>query len=230
MKGKRFRRHFLTGILVLTPALVSTLLITYIFNRIDNVLSPLIFEILERYAPDIRVPTFVVSVVSVLLIGLGIFFVGVLTENYIGKKVIDLADRALSRTPLIRGIYTAVKQFLDAFRIGSDKRFHKVVAVEYPRTDMWVLGFLTSDVGARLRDAITGKGPKLMNIFIPTTPNPTSGYLIMVDESQVRELPLTIEQAIKYIVSAGVLQNEDSALAKKLGAAIRDKRESLPES
>ncbi len=217
MKGKRFRRHFLTGILVLTPALVSFLLITYIFNRIDNVLSPLILEILDRYAPDIHVPAVIVSIVSVLLIALGIFFVGVLTENYVGRKVIDLADRLLSRTPLVRGIYTAVKQFLDAFRIGSDKRFHKVVAVEYPRTDMWVIGFLTSDVGTRLKESITDKGPKLMNIFIPTTPNPTSGYLIMVDESQVRDLPLTIEQAIKYIVSAGVLQNEDSALARKLG-------------
>ncbi len=225
MKGKRLRRHFLTGILVLTPALVSILLIMYIFNRIDNVLSPLILELLERYAPDTHVPTVIVSIVSVLLIALGILFVGVLTENYIGRKLIDLADRLLSRTPLVRGIYTAVKQFLDAFRIGSDTRFHKVVAVEYPRTDMWVIGFLTSDVGTRLKSAITEEGPKLMNIFIPTTPNPTSGYLIMVDQSQVRDLPLTIEQAIKYIVSAGVLQNEDSALARKLGADVQVKSE-----
>ena len=145
MKGRKVRRIFLTGIVVVTPALVSVLLISYIFGKMDNVLSPVILELLNRYAPEIQVPGIAVSIVSILLIATGIFFVGLLTENYIGKRLIGLFDSLLSRTPLVRGIYTAVKQFLEAFRMTSDRRFHKVVAVEYPRKGMWVIGFC--DVG-----------------------------------------------------------------------------------
>ena len=210
MKARKLRRIFLTGILVVTPALVSILMILYIFDKIDNVLSPVIMGLLDRYAPDVDVPGIAVSIVSILLIGSGIFFIGLLTENYIGKRLISFFDSLLSRTPLVRGIYTAVKQFLDAFRISSDQRFHKVVAVEYPRKGMWVIGFVTSDVRPRLKTAFATPSDNMLNVFIPTTPNPTSGYLVMIDESETRELPMTIEQAIKYIVSAGVIQNENT--------------------
>lgn len=208
MKGRKLRRIFLTGIIVVTPALVSVLLISYMFDKMDNVLNPVIVGLLKRYAPEIQVPGIAISIVSILLIASGIFFVGLLTENYIGKRLIGLFDSLLSRTPLVRGIYTAVKQFLEAFRITSNGRFHKVVAVEYPRTGMWVIGFVTSDVRPRLREAFSPESANLLNIFIPTTPNPTSGYLVMVEANQARELPITIEQAVKYIVSAGVIQNE----------------------
>lgn len=212
MKARKLRRLFFTGIVVVTPALVSVLLIKYIFDKIDNVLSPVILGLLNRYAPDAYVPTIAVSIVSILLIGFGIFFVGLLTENYIGKRLISFFDSLLSRTPLVRGIYTAVKQFLDAFRLTGDAHFKRVVAVEYPRKGMWVIGFVTSDVGPRVKGAFVGESQRLLNVFIPTTPNPTSGYLVMVDNSELRELAMSIEHAVKYIVSAGVIQNENATV------------------
>ena len=212
MKARKLRRLFFTGIVVVTPALVSILLIKYIFDKIDNVLSPVIMGLLNRYAPEASVPTIAVSIVSILLIAFGIFFVGLLTENYIGKRLLSFFDSLMSRTPLVRGIYTAVKQFLDAFRLTSDRHFKRVVAVEYPRKGMWVIGFVTADVGPRVKGAFVGESQRLLNVFIPTTPNPTSGYLVMVDGSELRELSMSIEHAVKYIVSAGVIQNESATV------------------
>ena len=108
MKARKLRRLFFTGIVVVTPALVSILLIKYIFDKIDNVLSPVIMGLLNRYAPEASVPTIAVSIVSILLIAFGIFFVGLLTENFIGKRLLSFFDSLMSRTPLVRGIYTAV--------------------------------------------------------------------------------------------------------------------------
>ena len=125
------------------------------------------------------------------------------------RKVISLLDTLLSKTPIVKGIYLAVKQFLDAFKISNSKRFHKVVALEYPKDDMWIIGFVTSDVGLEKTLAITGNKELLISIFIPTTPNPTSGYLVMVSPEKVRELDMTIEQGIKFVVSAGVVQHDE---------------------
>lgn len=218
MQIRQIRRIFLTGIAVMTPALVSFLIIVYIFNKIDDILSPMVTRALTRYVPELHVPGFVVSFLSIVVIAAVIFFVGLLTQNYIGNRLLQFVDRILSRTPLVRGIYTAVKQFLDAFRFPGREKFHKVVALEYPRKGMWAIGFLTSDVRPAIRKAIGDRSDRMVNVFIPTTPNPTSGYVVLVPCDQVWELDLTIEQAIKYVVSAGVIQNESADSNQPAGA------------
>ncbi len=208
MKRRKLKTIFITGILVITPALVSLLVIYYIFNKIDGILSPVITHALTLYAPEITIPTPVISIVSIFLILLLIFIVGLLAGNYIGRKVFSLLDTLMSKTPIVKGVYTAVKQFMNAFKISDSKRFHKVVALEYPKDGMWVIGFVTSDVGPSKTHAIFGARKPLINVFIPTTPNPTSGYLVMVAPEKVRELDITIEQGIKFVVSAGVIQHD----------------------
>ncbi len=208
MKRRKLKTIFFTGILVITPALVSILVIYYIFDKIDGILSPVIHRSLAQYAPEIAIPGPLISIVSVLLILTLIFVVGLLAGNYIGRKVFSLLDTLLSKTPIVKGVYLAVKQFLDAFKISNSKRFRKVVALEYPKDDMWVIGFVTSDVGPEKTIAITGNKEHLISVFIPTTPNPTSGYLIMVAPEKLRELDMTMEQGIKFVVSAGVVQHE----------------------
>jgi len=208
MKRRKLKTTFFTGILVITPALVSLLVIYYIFDKIDGILSPVIHRSLALYAPEISIPAPLISIVSVLLIVLLIFIVGLLAGNYIGKKVFSLLDTLLSRTPIVKGVYLAVKQFMNAFKISNSERFHKVVALEYPKDGMWVIGFVTSDVGPSKTSVITQNKEPLLNIFIPTTPNPTSGYLVMVSPEKVRELNMTIEQGIKFVVSAGVVQHD----------------------
>ena len=209
MGHRKLKTIFFTGILVITPALVSLLVIYYIFDKIDGILSPVIHRALLIYAPELSVPSPLISIVSVLLILLIIFFVGLLAGNYIGKKMFSLLDVLLSRTPIVKGVYLAVKQFMNAFKISSSERFHKVVALEYPKDGMWVVGFVTSDVGTAKVKAIFGDtGGDLINVFIPTTPNPTSGYLVMVSPEKIRELDMTIEQGVKFVVSAGVVQHD----------------------
>jgi len=208
MKRRKLQTIFFTGILVITPALVSLLVIYYIFDKIDGILSPVIHRSLALYAPEIAIPTPVISIVSVLLIVLLIFIVGLLAGNYIGKKVFSLLDTLMSKTPVVKGVYLAVKQFMDAFKLSNSERFSKVVALEYPKNDMWVIGFVTSDVGPSKTAAISESQGPMINVFIPTTPNPTSGYLVMVSPDKVRELNITIEQGIKFVVSAGVIQHD----------------------
>lgn len=209
MKRRKLKTIFFTGILVITPALVSILVIYYIFDKMDGILSPVIHRSLAQYAPQISIPSPLISIVSVLLILIMIFIVGLLAGNYLGRKVFSLLDTLLSKTPIVKGVYLAVKQFLDAFKISNSKRFHKVVALEYPKDDMWVIGFVTSDVGLEKTIAITGNKERLISVFIPTTPNPTSGYLVMVSPEKVRKMDMTIEQGIKFVVSAGVVQHDE---------------------
>ncbi|NOZ12792.1 MAG: DUF502 domain-containing protein [Acidobacteria bacterium] len=209
MKHRRkLKTIFFTGILVITPALVSLLVIYYIFDKIDGILSPIIHRSLALYAPELSIPGPLISIVSVFLIVLIIFIVGLFAGNYIGKKVFSLLDALLSKTPIVKGVYLAVKQFMNAFKISSSERFHKVVALEYPKDGMWVIGFVTSDVGPSKTSVITQNKEPLLNVFIPTTPNPTSGYLVMVSPEKVRELDMTIEQGVKFVVSAGVVQHD----------------------
>lgn len=221
MKSKKLRTIFLTGIIVITPATVTFLVIYYVFSKIDTSLSPLLLKLLSTYAPALHVPPFLVSIVSVILVVAIVFFVGLLTGNYVGNYLLRLIDKIFSKTPVVRGVYTAVKQFLDAFQLSNSQRFHKVVALEYPKADMWVIGFVTSDTNRKTSEAVLGESEKLINVFIPTTPNPTSGYLVMVEQGKLKELSMTIEEAIKYIVSAGVLQNNPTGFEQKTDKRLK---------
>lgn len=205
---KKLRTRFLTGLLVITPAFVSFFIIVYIFEKINKLLSPILIKLLESYFVNLKIPSVVVGILSIFLLVISIISIGFLAENYIGNKFFSWFDKIMSRTPLIRGIYSAVKQFLEAFKINSIDKFEKVVALEYPKNDMWVIGFVTSTVHNSLSKQIIEN--ELINVFIPTTPNPTSGYLVMVERKKVKPLNLPIDYAVKYVVSAGVLQDKNN--------------------
>ncbi len=206
MKFKGLKAKFLTGILVITPAFVSIFIIVFIFNKIDKLISPFIVKLFQKYFLNVELPHFVITFLSLLFLFILILFVGIVAENFIGKRILKIIDRLFSSTPLIKGIYVALKQLLDAFRLTNSKKFNKVVFVEYPKKDMWVIGFTTAPLCKELSQYFSKK--KMVNVFIPTTPNPTSGYLIVVKAESIIETSLTIEDAIKYVVSGGVIQPE----------------------
>lgn len=206
MKLKGLKAKFITGILVITPAFLSIFIIVFIFNKIDNLISPLIVKLFQRYFFNIKLPHFAITFLSLLFLFVLILFVGVVAENFVGKRILKFVDRLLSSTPLIKGIYVALKQLLDAFRLTNSKKFNKVVFVEYPKEGMWVIGFTTAPLCDELSEYFTES--KMVNIFIPTTPNPTSGYLVVVNSKNVVETSLSIEEAVKYVVSGGVIQPE----------------------
>ncbi len=134
-----------------------------------------------------------------------ILIVGVLTRLYIGRFLVNLGDKIISKIPLGRGIYNAIKKFMSAIFTDREEKFRSVVAVEYPRRDCWVIGFVTSDAPSEFQ-AQTEE--HLVNVFVPTTPNPTSGFLIMVPREEIRKLSMDIDEAFKLLISGGIIQDE----------------------
>lgn len=187
---KYIRRRFLAGVLILTPLVVTGWIFWKIFSSVDNILAPL----QERY-PIIDWPGvgFVVVVVIVLLIGI---FAG----NFIGRRIISQGERLVYNLPLIRRVYTAVKELSEVFLSDRTTVFREVVLIRYPHKDSFAMAFVTRE-GTGFFNNLTGK--KLLNVFVPTTPNPTSGFLLLVPEEDVIRVPVEVEEGLKMVISGG---------------------------
>jgi uncharacterized membrane protein len=159
------------------------------------------------------------SLVALVLAVILISVAGVLARYYIGKKIIDWTDRVLMRVPLLNKFYGAIKQVNDAFA-GNRHSFKTVVLVEFPGPANYSVGFITSEQQGEIQQKT---GRKLISVFVPTTPNPTSGFLIMVPEEKLTKLDMSVTDAIKYIVSLGAISQEyPTTTAGKRGLKIED--------
>jgi uncharacterized membrane protein len=205
----RWRSSFLTGLAVTLPALLTLAAVKWLIGTISSVTDVLLFFLPRGlthedmvYPHDGKGPMYWYwSLVALALAVVLISVVGVLARYYIGKKIIDWTDRVLMRVPFLNKIYGAIKQVNDAFS-GNKHSFKTVVLVEFPREGMYSIGFLTSEQ----RDEVQQKTrEKVVCVFVPTTPNPTSGFLILVPEDKVIKLEMSVAEGIKYIVSLGSL-------------------------
>lgn len=187
---KYLRRRFLAGVLILTPLVVTAWIFWKIFSSVDNILAPL----QERY-PIIDWPGvgFVVVLVIVLL-------TGVFAGNFIGRRVIAQGERVVYNLPLIRRVYTAVKEISEVFLADRTTVFREVVLIRYPHKDSYALAFVTRE-GTNFFNHLTGK--TLLNVFVPTTPNPTSGFLLLVPQDEVIRVPIQVEEGLKMVISGG---------------------------
>ncbi len=208
----RWRSSFLTGLAVTFPALLTLAAVKWLVGTISSVTDLLLFFLPRKltheglvYPNDGMGPMFWYwSLVALVLAVVLISVAGVLARYYIGKKIIDWTDRILMRVPLLNKFYGAIKQVNDAFA-GNRHSFKTVVLVEFPREGMHSIGFLTSEQ----HDEVQQKTPeKVVCVFVPTTPNPTSGFLILVPEEKVTKLDMSVTDAIKYIVSLGSVSPE----------------------
>ncbi|MFH1844685.1 MAG: DUF502 domain-containing protein [bacterium] len=184
------RRHFLTGLLAVTPLAVTLWILWRFYLLVDHTVRPWLEKI---PALSDTYPDFFLTLIGLAAFLLLITLVGIFTRNLIGMALFGLVERGLNRIPIIKGIFAAIKQISEVFLQDKRTAFKKVVMFEYPRRGIYSLGFVTND------------DPKLalVNIFLPTTPNPTSGFLLMVPRDEARVLPLTIEEGIKLIISGG---------------------------
>ena len=208
----RWRSSFLTGLAVTLPALLTLAAVKWLIGTISSVTDVLLFFLPRSltheglvYPHDGKGPMFWYwSLMALVLAVVLISAVGVLARYYIGKKIIDWTDRVLRRVPFLNKIYGAIKQVNDAFS-GNKHSFKTVVLVEFPREGIYSIGFLTSEQ----RDEVQQKTrEKVVCVFVPTTPNPTSGFLILVPEDKVTKLDMSVADGIKYIVSLGSLSPE----------------------
>jgi len=207
-----WRSSFLTGLAVTLPALLTLAAVKWLIGTISSMTDLLLFFLPRSLtheslvnANDGKGPMYwywslEAFILAVVLISL----VGVLARNYIGKKIIDWTDRVLMRVPFLNKIYSAIKQVNDAFA-GNKHSFKTVVLVEFPREGIHSIGFITSEQRDEVQQKIR---EKVVCVFVPTTPNPTSGFLILVPEDKVTKLDMSVADAIKYIVSLGSLSPE----------------------
>jgi uncharacterized membrane protein len=185
----RVRRHLTAGLLVLVPLVITAAVIRFVFNVIDGASQPLTERLVGRAIPGLGL---------VLTIAV-IWLTGVLSSNLIGKKFLELFGRLLENLPLVKTVYTASKQLVEAVSPGGRRAFQRVVLVEFPQKGTFALGFVTGN-GLGSLDAST------LSIYVPTALNPTSGFLIFAKESDILDPRLTVEEAIKLVVSGGVVR------------------------
>ena len=197
----RIRRTFLTGLFVSMPLVITFIVFKFVFETLDNLLGPLVSLIIRKGGaplPDgVIIPG--VGVVTTIII---IFIIGLVTTNYLGRKLWNFAEKIFTAIPFIRPVYTATKQVIETFSAGGGQAFRKVVLVQYPRKGIYSLGFLT---GITSGEAADKSGKAMKNVFIPTTPNPTSGFLLLFPEEDVIELDMAVEDGVKMIVSCGLV-------------------------
>ncbi len=203
----RWRACFFTGFVVTLPALLTLAAVKWLIGTISSITDLLLFFLPRTLTHESLVnpndgkgPMFWYwSLVALMLAVVLISMAGVLARYYIGKKMIDWTDRVLMQVPLLNKFYGAIKQINDAFA-GNKHSFKTVVLVQFPREGVHSVGFITSEqhdeVQARIKE-------KVVCVFVPTTPNPTSGFLILVPEAQIIKLEMSVPDAIKYIVSLG---------------------------
>ena len=199
----RWQTNFVAGLIVIMPAVISIAVVVWLFGTIANITDLLLFflpqEITHRNngnGPMYWYWSAIAFMLAIFLIGV----LGRLARNYIGKKMIDLVENALLRVPLLNKIYSTIKQVNEAFSVGKKSAFQTVVLIQFPSKGIYSLGFITSDQNNEVQ-AKTNE--KIVCIFVPTTPNPTSGWLVLVPEKDVTKLEMSVADAIKFIISLG---------------------------
>ena len=190
--GRKLRTQFLAGILVIVPIGATALILVWIFRSIDNILQPVLTSLLGRHITGIGFGVLIVL----------IYLAGVITSSVLGGRILRFGESLLRRVPLVRYLYNGIKQILESFSAPGKTGFMHVVLAEFPRKGMRTIGFITNET-------VDQSGKKLLNVFIPTAPNPTSGFLQIVREGEVIRTDISVENAIKMIVSAGRIVPEE---------------------
>ena len=189
---KWLRRSFFTGLLITLPTLLTGWILYRFFRFVDGILRPIV----ARY-PFLDIPG--LGFASVFII---ILVAGIVAGNYLGRKLVGWVDESVERIPMVRGLYLTIKQLSEFFLKQDTTVFRRVVVVQYPRQGMYSIAFVTSSWSFRGPD---GVAEMFVNLFIPTTPNPTSGFFVMAPESELIDVDLSIEEGLKMAISGGAI-------------------------
>ncbi len=195
---KSIRSYLFAGLVVWLPILVTLIVLRFIIDLFDHSIALLPIAYQPKQWLGYNIPG------SGLLLSLVVlFFTGVAATNFLGQRIVAWSEAILDHIPLVRSIYPATKQMIQTVFSSNSQAFRKVLLIEYPRKGLWSIGFQTSAVRAEISQAA---GTEMLCIFVPTTPNPTGGFLVMVPRDEVVELSMSVDDAFKLIVSLGVMQ------------------------
>ncbi|MCC7167246.1 MAG: DUF502 domain-containing protein [Rhodospirillales bacterium] len=195
----RLRAYFLAGILVTAPVGLTVYLAWKVIQAIDEMVRSILpASRLREFSLDLAIPGMGLAVALV-----GLTLIGFLTANFLGRSLVRFSDAILARMPVIRGLHGAIKQILETVLAKKSQAFREVVLIEYPRPGIWTLAFLTSPPPGEIVRATAEA--ELAAVFVPTTPNPTSGFLLFLPRTAIRPMAMTVEDGLKYVVSGGLV-------------------------
>lgn len=206
------RRWLLAGLLVLVPLAITLWVLNWIVGTLDQTL--LILP--AAWQPDsligVHIPGF--GVVLMLLI---VLFMGAIASNFLGKKLVSWGNALLSRIPIVRSIYSSVKQVSDTIFAENGNAFRKALLVQWPREGVWTIGFLTGAPGGDVVNHLPGD---YVSVYVPTTPNPTGGYFVMLKKTDCIELQMSVDEALTYVISMGVVVPRKPAAPTALSSSL----------
>lgn len=206
------RKAFFTGLFVCLPVTLTAYIIVWLVNAMASPARGILKAFLDLCGMNIPQgdPVFNggVTVVAAVCVALFLVLIGLISRYVFGKWFLNSLDRFLQRVPMVRPVYISIKQIIDTFSVGKKQTFSQVVLVEFPRRESWTLAFITHEKTTQLC-TLTGK--KLVHVFVPTTPNPTGGYMIFLPAESVVPLDISVAEAMKMIVSGGAVVPEKIA-------------------
>ncbi len=204
----RFQRSILAGLVILVPVALTLFILKKIFDFMDGIFAPVIDRAIGNYMPDLHIPGlgFLLTVSLVLLLGW-------LSTNVVGRSMIQGIERLICRIPVAKSIYSATKGILEAVSLNQAEAFKRVVLIEYPKQNIFALAFVTGwadwpQVDPRTRD--------MLLVFLPTTPNPTSGFLLLVPKKEAIPLPIPVEEGVRMVISGGILVPRPASLGEEV--------------
>lgn len=201
------RRNLVRGLLLVLPLIVTIWLIQLLFGFVSRDATPRLQRLVEWIGvepPDGTIGRVLFSVASVLITAGLIYALGLIGSNFTGRRWLRWFESWILRVPLVGSVYGPLRQLLDSFGSDREENFSRVVLVEYPRKGLWTIGFVTTEK----RHSFAGKKSKVP-VFLPTTPNPTSGWLVFADEDDLVTVDLSVEESIKLVVSGGIVGPDD---------------------
>ena len=194
---KHLRGKIVAGLVTVAPILATVWILTVLFNFFDGFAAPLLDSLLPIHIPGL----------GVIIALIFMYLLGILVTNFLGKKIVSIGEAVLRKIPLANTIYGTAKQITQSVSGASNKAFKKAVLINYPRPGLWTIAFVTGD-------SIDGNGVSYYHLFVPTTPNPTSGVMVIIPQDDVIDSNLTVEEALKTIISGGMLGPNVNEIAK----------------
>lgn len=204
----RIKRYFVTGLLVVTPLWGTYLILKALFSSLEGVLGDLLASHTSFYIPGLGI-----AALAVLLL-----VVGMLATNIFGRKIVALWESVLKQVPVVKTVYQVLKAVVDTFSIHNREQFSRVVLVEFPRKGQYSIAFVTGITKGEIQQITADR---LVNVYVPTTPNPTSGYFLFVPEKEIIPLSMSVEDAMKMLVSGGMYTPSSGEDAVSSGQAVR---------
>lgn len=205
---KKLKQIFLTGLAVIIPIGLTLYILFFLMDLMDGLLKIMP----AKYHPDALIGFHIPGLGIIVILAL-IFICGLVTTSYIGNKIVQSGEDLVDRIPFVRNIYQATKRLSDSMLKDRRSSFKKVVLAEFPRKGMYALGFVTGTPNLEIREKA---GHTCISVFLPTTPNPTSGYLIMIPEDQLIAIDMSVEEALTFIISVGIVSPSDFPKKGKL--------------